>query len=168
MPKDSKRTLYYYFEMCPLAENCSHKAFKRAKCNGTTIEAAKDRMRHHLKESGLHHLKRDQVEAAVAYVKVESGWMTDDEPDEDEDWQKLLAEDDVPMSQASLCSGTSTQDARVLPDTPDTKRRRTLITMLDEAEDAVRDAKVAVEIAATAMDKVSARLHAIRMGETHV
>ena len=172
MPKDKKQALYYYFGVCPLAHACSKASFKKARCNGKTREAAKEALRHHLTESSLHYCKPDQVEAAMASAKMESGWMTDDEY-EDEDWEKLLAEErlaeeDVPMSQASHWSGTSTQDARVLPDTPDTKRRRTMITMLDEAEDAVRDARAAVEVAATAINKVSARLHAIRMGETDI
>ena len=167
MPKDNKKALYYYFAVCPLADACSNNSFKKAKCNGKTREAAKEALRHHLTESSLHYCEPAGLQTAMASAKMESGWMTDDEK-EDEDWAKVLAEDDIPASQASQFSGTSTQNARLLPDTPDTKRRRTMVTMLDEAEDAVRDARAAVEVAATAINKVAARLHAIKMGETDV
>ncbi len=78
---------YWVCKVCPAAEDCTEKAFKRAQCWGWTLGECKSRVYKHLHTSGMHQtmLKEDrrilteEAEYESCVYEAEPSWNDDGE-----------------------------------------------------------------------------------------
>lgn len=56
---------YYFYGSCPLKDQCTQSSFKKAKCWGWSIPAARESLKNHLMNSGCHLLSEDKAYEAI-------------------------------------------------------------------------------------------------------
>lgn len=61
---------WFFVEKCPLEEQCSQQAWKRASVWGPTVEICHQKLERHLRMSGIHLLSREDAESMVAVAEV--------------------------------------------------------------------------------------------------
>ena len=70
---------WFYAPQCPVEDECTHKAFKRAKCAGPSEEAVREKVKKHLMRSNNHKMDPDDAAACArtATIKKEE-WSAEE------------------------------------------------------------------------------------------